>query len=56
MLQFRDMDILMPGYTHLQKAQGIRWSQWLMWYVPSLYIGNSYKISFEVISEYITSK
>ena len=23
-------DYLMPGYTHLQRAQPIRWSQWLM--------------------------
>lgn len=24
-----EMDILMPGYTHLQRAQPIRWSHWL---------------------------
>ncbi|MCB0063317.1 MAG: argininosuccinate lyase [Caldilineaceae bacterium] len=25
-----EIDILMPGYTHLQPAQPIRWSHWLM--------------------------
>jgi argininosuccinate lyase len=25
-----DMDVLMPGYTHLQPAQPIRWSHWLL--------------------------
>lgn len=32
----REIDILMPGYTHLQRAQPIRWSHWLLsyaWYV-----------------------
>ena len=24
------VDVLMPGYTHLQPAQPIRWSHWLM--------------------------
>jgi len=28
----KDIDILMPGYTHLQRAQPIRWSHWLMSY------------------------
>jgi len=27
-----EIDILMPGYTHLQRAQPIRWSHWLMSY------------------------
>ena len=27
-----EMDALMPGYTHLQRAQPIRWSHWLMSY------------------------
>jgi len=26
----QEMDILMPGYTHLQPAQPIRWSHWLL--------------------------
>ncbi|KAJ1491232.1 hypothetical protein T484DRAFT_1775503 [Baffinella frigidus] len=26
------MDLLMPGYTHLQRAQPIRWSHWLLCY------------------------
>eukprot|EP00794_Sanderia_malayensis_P011392 gene11392-12578_t len=25
-----EVDILMPGYTHLQRAQPIRWSHWLL--------------------------
>lgn len=25
-----EMDVLMPGYTHLQRAQPIRWSHWLL--------------------------
>ncbi|XP_039302353.1 argininosuccinate lyase isoform X2 [Solenopsis invicta] len=32
----QDMDVLMPGYTHMQRAQPIRWSQWLLsyaWYM-----------------------
>ncbi|KAI9098109.1 argininosuccinate lyase [Phlyctochytrium arcticum] len=28
----REMDIIMPGYTHLQRAQPIRWSHWLLSY------------------------
>ncbi|CAK8694838.1 argininosuccinate lyase-like [Clavelina lepadiformis] len=27
-----DINVLMPGYTHLQRAQPIRWSHWLMSY------------------------
>ncbi|KAK9479351.1 L-Aspartase-like protein [Lipomyces japonicus] len=27
-----EIDILMPGYTHLQRAQPIRWSHWLLSY------------------------
>lgn len=26
------IDVLMPGYTHLQRAQPVRWSQWLLSY------------------------
>ncbi|KAF2116727.1 argininosuccinate lyase [Lophiotrema nucula] len=25
-----EIDVLMPGYTHLQKAQPVRWSHWLL--------------------------
>ncbi|KAJ4164602.1 hypothetical protein LMH87_006270 [Akanthomyces muscarius] len=25
-----EIDYIMPGYTHLQRAQPVRWSQWLM--------------------------
>ncbi|XP_013383283.1 argininosuccinate lyase [Lingula anatina] len=28
----QDIHILMPGYTHLQRAQPIRWSHWLLSY------------------------
>eukprot|EP00835_Amoeboradix_gromovi_P006323 NODE_724_length_4780_cov_0.259346.p2 type:complete len:457 gc:universal NODE_724_length_4780_cov_0.259346:2926-4296(+) len=28
----RDLDILMPGYTHLQRAQPIKWSLWVLQY------------------------
>lgn len=28
----QDIDALMPGYTHLQRAQPIRWSHWLLSY------------------------
>lgn len=31
----REIDILFPGYTHLQRAQPVRWSHWLLshaWY------------------------
>jgi argininosuccinate lyase len=27
-----EIDLLMPGYTHLQPAQPVRWSQWLLSY------------------------
>lgn len=28
----REIDILMPGYTHLQRAQPVRWSHWILSY------------------------
>lgn len=28
----REIDLIMPGYTHLQRAQPIRWSHWLLSY------------------------
>ncbi|KAJ3416834.1 argininosuccinate lyase [Chytridiales sp. JEL 0842] len=28
----KEIDIIMPGYTHLQRAQPIRWSHWLLSY------------------------
>lgn len=28
----KEMDVLMPGYTHLQRAQPIRWAHWLSSY------------------------
>lgn len=31
-----DIDVIMPGYTHLQRAQPIRWSHLLMSYVCPL--------------------
>lgn len=32
----REIDVLMPGYTHMQRAQPIRWSHWLLSYAWSL--------------------
>ena len=32
----KDLDVLMPGYTHLQRAQPIRWSHLLMSYAAAL--------------------
>ncbi|XP_046852052.1 argininosuccinate lyase-like isoform X2 [Xenia sp. Carnegie-2017] len=32
----QEKDILMPGYTHMQRAQPIRWSHWLLSYAWSL--------------------
>ncbi|XP_070572641.1 argininosuccinate lyase-like isoform X2 [Ptychodera flava] len=32
----KEIDVLMPGYTHLQRAQPIRWSQWLLSYGTAL--------------------
>lgn len=26
----RDIDVVMPGYTHMQRAQPIRWSHWIL--------------------------
>ena len=26
----RQVDLLMPGYTHLQSAQPVRWSHWML--------------------------
>ncbi|KAI6357968.1 hypothetical protein MCOR25_007482 [Pyricularia grisea] len=28
----REIDLVMPGYTHLQRAQPIRWSHWMLSY------------------------
>lgn len=36
-----EIDVLMPGYTHLQKAQPIRWSHWLSMYAT--YFTEDYK-------------
>ncbi|KAJ3299502.1 hypothetical protein HK104_008691 [Borealophlyctis nickersoniae] len=30
-----EIDVIMPGYTHLQRAQPIRWSHWLLSYAWS---------------------
>lgn len=32
----REINVLMPGYTHLQRAQPIRWSHLLMNYTAAL--------------------
>lgn len=36
-----EIDVLMPGYTHLQRAQPIRWAHWLSSYAT--YFTNDYK-------------
>lgn len=36
-----EMDVLMPGYTHLQRAQPIRWAHWLSSYAT--YFTEDYK-------------
>jgi argininosuccinate lyase len=30
-----EADVLMPGFTHLQPAQTVRWSHWLMCHASS---------------------
>ncbi|KAH3666406.1 hypothetical protein WICMUC_005674 [Wickerhamomyces mucosus] len=42
-----EIDVLMPGYTHLQKAQPIRWSHWLSMYAT--YFVEDYKRLIEII-------
>ncbi|ODV78321.1 argininosuccinate lyase [Suhomyces tanzawaensis NRRL Y-17324] len=37
----QEIDVLMPGYTHLQRAQPIRWSHWLSSYAT--YFTEDYK-------------
>ncbi|BFZ60788.1 argininosuccinate lyase [Saitoella coloradoensis] len=44
----QEMDVLMPGYTHLQRAQPIRWSHWLMSYA------HSFMADLERLSQLIT--
>lgn len=36
-----EIDVLMPGYTHLQRAQPIRWAHWLLSYAT--YFTEDYK-------------
>ncbi|CCF55533.1 hypothetical protein KAFR_0A00950 [Kazachstania africana CBS 2517] len=43
-----EMDILMPGYTHLQRAQPIRWSHWLSFYAT--YFTEDYKRLQEILA------
>ncbi|KOC63197.1 Argininosuccinate lyase [Habropoda laboriosa] len=34
----KDKEIIMPGYTHMQRAQPVKWSQWLLsyaWYAKA---------------------
>lgn len=42
-----EMDILMPGYTHLQRAQPIRWSHWLSSYAT--YFTEDYKRLVQIL-------
>ncbi|AAS52666.1 AEL019Wp [Eremothecium gossypii ATCC 10895] len=43
-----EIDVLMPGYTHLQRAQPIRWSHWLSCYAT--YFVEDFKRLKEVIA------
>lgn len=43
----KEIDYLMPGYTHLQRAQPIRWSHWLSMYAT--YFTEDYKRLQQVI-------
>lgn len=38
-----EINVLMPGYTHLQRAQPIRWGHWILRYFLLL---QYYKIAF----------
>ncbi|XP_061658534.1 argininosuccinate lyase isoform X3 [Syngnathoides biaculeatus] len=35
-LLFREIDVLFPGYTHMQRAQPIRWSHWILSHAVAL--------------------
>ncbi|XP_035523019.1 LOW QUALITY PROTEIN: argininosuccinate lyase [Morone saxatilis] len=35
-LNFREIDVLCPGYTHMQRAQPIRWSHWILSHAVAL--------------------
>ncbi|RMZ81441.1 hypothetical protein DV738_g2155, partial [Chaetothyriales sp. CBS 135597] len=43
-----ELSVLMPGYTHLQRAQPIRWSHWLLSY------GSSFLLDLQRLREVIT--
>ncbi|ODV86624.1 hypothetical protein CANARDRAFT_27052 [[Candida] arabinofermentans NRRL YB-2248] len=43
----KEIDVLMPGYTHLQRAQPIRWSHWLSMYAT--YFTEDYKRLLQII-------
>jgi argininosuccinate lyase len=43
----QEIDVLMPGYTHLQKAQPIRWAHWLSMYAT--YFTEDYKRLKQII-------
>ncbi|CAI5760441.1 unnamed protein product [Candida verbasci] len=43
-----EIDVLMPGYTHLQRAQPIRWSHWLSSYAT--YFTEDYKRLQQIIT------
>jgi argininosuccinate lyase len=42
-----EIDYLMPGYTHLQRAQPIRWSHWISMYAT--YFTEDYKRLLQII-------
>ncbi|ERF76041.1 hypothetical protein EPUS_01374 [Endocarpon pusillum Z07020] len=42
-----EIDVLMPGYTHLRRAQSIRWSHWIFNY------GSAFVTDLERLREFI---
>ncbi|KAH3682642.1 hypothetical protein WICPIJ_006387 [Wickerhamomyces pijperi] len=44
----QEIEVLMPGYTHLQKAQPIRWAHWLSMYAT--YFTEDYKRLQQIIA------
>ena len=42
-----DIDYIMPGYTHLQRGQPVRWSHWLLSY------GTAFALDLERLREVV---
>ena len=49
-----EMGIIAPGYTHLQRAQPVRWSQFLLSYLDETVQQNQLKInSFSILLTFL---